>query len=548
MKVMGEFGKLAPNTVFISLLLGAFAGILYVGLIPILLSSLEDTFGVANISSLNKYSLWGLEIANKNFAFAFFTLCVLILLMRTTSQVLLSRVSVKLTTEIRKRIYGAIINTSIDILEKIGPSRIITCMTSDVARIVSGANTTPAILINSVTIIGMLGYILIVNSEVFYFVMLALLIGIVTYQFPMIIARKYYGKVRTSMDDLQESLRGIVYGAKELKLNKAKLDAYLSKELLAIEKNIREDNLRASSISTSAMNYGDMLSFFVVGSLTFIFSNYYQVSNGELIAIIMIMLYISGPVSAILFSIPLLLQAGIAYRKMNNLIAEMTDEKCSLNLSTVNDWDEVTFKNVTYSYGKSNGFKVGPVDLTIKKGEILFIVGGNGSGKSTFSKLITQHYFPESGEIYFGKTKIDRENINSYRQCISSIYSDYYLFKTVHGFDGCNEKLDSKVQDLISDLDLSGKVKFKAGKFSTLDLSDGQRRRLALLVSFIEDKELYLFDEWAADQDPAFRDIYYTKILPELKAKGKIVIAISHDDRYFHVADKIVKFDSGVMV
>jgi len=70
---------------------------------------------------------------------------------------------------------------------------------------------------------------------------------------------------------------------------------------------------------------------------------------------------------------------------------------------------------------------------------------------------------------------------------------------------------------------------------------------LALLVSLVEDKELYLFDEWAADQDPEFRDVFYNKLLPELKSRGKLVIVISHDDRYFHKADQIVKLEQGAV-
>ena len=547
MKVMNEFGKFAPNAVFISMFLGAIAGICYVGLIPLILISLENNAELQYQSeNLNLY--FGVEVVNDKIALTFFILCFIILAMRTISQLILSRVSVRLTTEIRKRLYYRIVNCSVDSLEKTGPSKIINAMTMDVNRIVAGARVAPPVLISLVTVVGMLFYIWMVNSEVFYFVIICLIIGVVTYQIPMIFGGRYYDRARKSMDELQESFRAIVLGAKELKLNRKKRDSFIENDLLSVESKIKSDNLKANTIVTAAMNYGDMLGFFVIGCLAFIFVNYHQVSSDELVAIIMIVLYISGPVSQVLFSIPLLIEANISYRKMNLLFYELPDEGYSQDDGNVPDWREVTFKNVCYTYQNSDGFQVGPIDLKVKKGEITFIVGGNGSGKSTFSKIVTQHFFPKVGEIYFDNVKIDEGNINRYRQCIASIYSDYYLFDSIHGADIGRKELNRKVNELLVDLELADKVSYVGGRFSTIKLSDGQRRRLALLVAFIEDKELYLFDEWAADQDSVFREVYYHKILPELKARGKAVVAISHDDRYFHIADQLVKFEAGLRV
>lgn len=547
MKVMSEFGKYAPNAVFFSLLLGSLAGICYIGLIPLVLLSMEQVPGLQYQIGVADAFL-GINVSNGKIAFVFFLLCVGILIMRTASQIILARVSVQLTSEIRKRIYYKIFNASIDVLEKVGSSKIITSLTTDVALIVAGANAAPPILINTVTIIGMLFYIWLINSSVFYFVIMALFFGIITYQVPMLISSKFYSKTRVSTEELQESFRAIVYGAKEFKLNNAKRNDFIDNKLLAIEAEIKSNKIKADTIAATTANYGDMISFFLIGCLSFVFLNYYQVSASELIAIIMIMLYMVGPVSSILFSIPVLIQANISYGKMDALFSSLVDEECNLYPAITASWTELSLKNVSYSYDKVDGFSIGPINLTIKKGEITFIVGGNGSGKSTFSKIITLHYHPKSGDVFFDKIKIDKNNINGYRQSISSIYSDYYLFTSLYGIAGDKADLKVKVDALLVDLGLAEKVTFNNECFSTVKLSDGQRRRLALLVAFIEDKELYLFDEWAADQDPVFRDVYYTKILPELKERGKAVVAISHDERYFHVADKIIKFEEGMQI
>jgi putative pyoverdin transport system ATP-binding/permease protein len=157
---------------------------------------------------------------------------------------------------------------------------------------------------------------------------------------------------------------------------------------------------------------------------------------------------------------------------------------------------------------------------------------------------------PTQGEVSFDGTSITLENINSFRQQVACIYSDYYLFKQLHSKVDSSTKFDLLVQVdfYLEVLQLKGKVELRDGYFTTLHLSDGQRRRLALLVAFLDNKSLYIFDEWAADQDPEFKKIFYYDILPNLKAQGKSIVAISHDDRYFDVADQVLIMESGRLI
>jgi putative ATP-binding cassette transporter len=151
-----------------------------------------------------------------------------------------------------------------------------------------------------------------------------------------------------------------------------------------------------------------------------------------------------------------------------------------------------------------------------------------------------------TGEIYFGDLKIDHEWLNSGRQYISAILSDYYLFDRLLGsLTEVDEKL---VNRYLTKLEIQRKVTVTDGKFSTLALSDGQKKRLALVVAFLEDRDIYLFDEWAADQDPVFKEVFYYNIVPELKARNKAVVVITHDDRYFHVADQVLFMEEGKLI
>jgi putative ATP-binding cassette transporter len=238
-------------------------------------------------------------------------------------------------------------------------------------------------------------------------------------------------------------------------------------------------------------------------------------------------------------------RARISLRKVNSIIQSIPDERCGEPRS-IPPWDAIRVRNLCYQHRSSNdepSFQLGPIDLEIRKGEVTFIVGGNGSGKSTFCKLLTLHYAAGSGDIHFGSHRLSTENLASYRQQICAIYSDYYLFDRLL----CDEQPQERerIAQYLTLLRLQDKLSIEGRKFSTTSLSDGQRKRLALLAALLEDKALYVFDEWAADQDPAFKEIFYRHIVHELKARDKAVVVISHDDRYFNEADRLVFMEQG---
>jgi putative ATP-binding cassette transporter len=202
----------------------------------------------------------------------------------------------------------------------------------------------------------------------------------------------------------------------------------------------------------------------------------------------------------------------------------------------------------TYAYRdeRERRFMLGPIDLRFQPGEVVFLTGGNGSGKTTLAKLLSGLYHPISGELRWNGAKIIDNDLDDYRQHISAVFSEPHVFETLLGIDGAN--LDDRAAQYLDEFQLRETVAVKNGKFSTVNLSRGQRKRLALLTAFLENREVYLFDEWAADQDPTFKEIFYRHILADLKARRKAVIVISHDDHYYSLGDRIIKLDFGRIV
>ncbi|MEL6554762.1 MAG: cyclic peptide export ABC transporter, partial [Cyanobacteria bacterium J06621_11] len=275
-----------------------------------------------------------------------------------------------------------------------------------------------------------------------------------------------------------------------------------------------------------------------------------------------------GPMESLVNKLPFLSKASIALQKIETLGLSLNRLRSDISVAPNLPASKVELhlRGVTHTYridvnnvrgnrkaspkeghkalaNEEHTFTLGPVDLSVCSGELIFIVGGNGSGKSTLAKLLSGLYYPQSGQIWLNGEQVGDHNQAWYRQHFSAVFSDFYLFDRLLGFEHIAS--NSSALDYLKKLRLDHKVKIQHGKFSTTALSQGQRKRLALLGAFLENRPIYLFDEWAADQDPSFKRIFYTQILSDLKASGKIIFVISHDDRYFHLADRLIKLDYG---
>ncbi len=551
MSLLSEFSSTAPNRVFIAVLLGALAGMSYAVLIPLVFGALQtpppgleyETRGVAKVLDI--------EVSSPRLAGVFFAACLLILLARIISQTTLTRVSMELTTAMRMRLYARILGTPYQVIEAIGPARLTVAVLEDVRRIVAGAQTLPDLMIGSVTVLGMLGLLLFLDADVFVFVLEALVLAILTYQIPMLLADRRLRRARQIYDELSRAIRGLIHGIKELKLSGTKRATYLDAVLRTQESEFQRSQQQATSIMAAVNSYGDMLGFIVIGVLAFCFVNYRSISHEELIVIIMSLLYLSGPIALITNALPALMAARVSFANIERLFGELPEpDKGAAACSGADaSWDRIELSQVCYRHradAHRDGFQIGPIDMEIRKGEVVFIAGGNGSGKSTLGKIIALLYAPSSGSIRFGGERVQEAGADRYRSGISAIFSDFHLFDRLLG------EVDSRqlvnVRRHIEDFGLSSQVSIEAGCFSTVELSDGQKKRLALAAAFADDSQLYLFDEWAADQDPEFKQRFYTQVLPGLKALGKAVVVISHDERYFDVADRIFFMEHGRIV
>lgn len=552
-RLFGLLTSTSPNKVFFSIVLGALGGVAYSLLVPLILLSLRPSLGRFMQPEFNtSYWLFGIfEVSQPIQALVFFFVCLLILFCRGLSGTLMLQVGIDATVRLRKKMYHRISKLQIQKLEQIGPSRLLTAINKDIGDIAVGAATIPSILVAATTFFGMLGFLLYLKLEIFFFVLGIIAFGFLTYQIPIMFGNKYMMRGRNSFDGIQEGIRGLIYGAKELKLNQQKQKAFLSEELYKAEDEFSISTKAGRTFLVFGQTYSNMISFLTIGAVAYVMANYFTLDRDDLLGSVMILLYIMGPITVLVGSMSALVMAKVAARKLNLLFGEMAIEADSKEDSDYIDfYQTLKLENTEYAYpalkNEDGGFHLGPINLTFNRGEITYLVGGNGSGKTSLAKLLSLHYIPEKGSIYFDDIAVTGENRDACRQSISAIYSDFYLFTKLFGLS--DEELDIRATEKLKQLGLEEKVTIKDGQFSSTALSDGQKKRLALLVTYLEDRSIYVFDEWAADQDPEFKEIFYNDILPNLKKRNKMIIVITHDDRYFHLADRLVRMEAGRVI
>ncbi|NER34969.1 MAG: cyclic peptide export ABC transporter [Oscillatoria sp. SIO1A7] len=473
----------------------------------------------------------------------------LALLSSISSQIMLIRLSQKAIFDMQMHLSRQILASEFRHLEELGASKLLATLTSDVQSVASSVFAIPFLCIDAAIIGGCLVYLLSLSSTVFLIVFTFLIIAVVSIQLLIKKAWQFFGKAREQQDQLLGHFRGITEGMKELKLHSQRRQSFLSEDLEGTATSLRYNRVNSMTILAAANSVSQLWFFGAIGLLIFGISQAIAMSPSLLSSYILTITFIMAPLESVMRQLPLLSRAGIALKKIDNLglsLASARENSSAVLPQLRASWQSLDIKGVTHTYRgekEDSHFSLKDIELTFKPGELVFIVGGNGSGKSTLAKIITGLYIPEVGEIYLDGERINNENREWYRQHFAVVFSDFYLFERLLGLDKGN--LDVQARKYLQELQLDSKVTVENGKLSTTNLSQGQRKRLALLTAYLEDRPIYLFDEWASDQDPTFREIFYTELLPQLKNRGKTLLVISHDDRYFYMADRIIKLEYG---
>ncbi len=451
---------------------------------------------------------------------------------------------------IRLRIFEKVIHSDLAVVERIGHANIYSAAAKETQTISQTVN---------VLVMGAQSAVLLAFSTIYlaFLSLPALVIGaLFTSLVFMVMFRKnsqILANLRSGMTEeagVFAILGSALSGFKEVKMNSARaaglFEDFRERSAGAVSGKIAIRSMMADSATLS-----QALVFFLVGAMVFTVPALFPSAAPSVIKTATAVLFMIGPLQGLVNAVPLYNMANAAAANIEEIEAALGAQASPPPASAVRPFagfSRLSIEGLRFRYAETKDgkpFEVGPIDLELAAGETVFLTGGNGSGKTTLMQLIVGLHRPLSGRIRVDGRIVDEVSLQAYRNLFAVVFSDGHLFQRLYGL---GEPDPATIDRWLGRLEIGDKTGVVDGAFSTLDLSAGQRKRIALLVALLEDRPIVVLDEWAADQDPAFRRKFYRELLGELKLIGKTVIAITHDDRYFDSADRHLRMDQGRLV
>ncbi len=456
--------------------------------------------------------------------------------------------------KLRVRLMDMIRRSELLEMEKIGRSRIVAAVTSDTAVLTQASNVL-CFTIQGAVLIFFVGLYVAYLSLVAFLLTFVIITGAATifhYKNKRLSAQKAESAAWERR--LFERLIDFLDGFKEVRLNRSRSDD-LFDDALAVSKTAANIKIRTQAETFKMIVSTQMAMYILLGAVVFVAPNLSDSLGGASIAkATTALLFVVGACFGLVQSIPVLLNANTAASRIARLeetLEATLGPSASLTAVAPKRFERIEMRNIVFRYldkFSDTAFRIGPIDFSLKAGELVFITGGNGSGKSTFLRVLSGLYPPDSGEVTLDGRPIDNASRDEYRGLMSAIFFDYHLFQRLYGVPDADP---GEIARLLAKFRLTDKTSLSDGEFSTLDLSGGQRRRLALIVSMLEKRPIMILDEWTAEQDPEFRRKFYDELLPEMMQAGATVVVITHDDRYLdelHLPARRIRMDEGRIV
>jgi len=517
------------------LLAGIISGLSSAALVALINSTLSNTLD----AKLLPWLFVGLSIAVLSSGFL--------------SNYLLNRLSAQIVCDLRIQISRLILAAPYPYLQKLGKPALLAHLTEDISVIANASQLLPLVCINFAVVAGCMTYLSWLSWHLALVLAGVIVFGVLSSSLFREWPKKAVLKAREEYDVLNSDFRALTEGVRELKLHRQRSEAFMAQSLAASAEAYRRYSFRGAVAYLLVNQWAQLLYFLVIGVILYVFPVWQVIDQKVIGGYTLVFLFMMSPLSILTTSLPVFSRAKVSLQKVRQLGEQLKNQAMQADApdkrEVCTNFSGLSLQGVTHSFHRekeNRNFTLGPIDLDFKSGELVFLVGGNGSGKTTLAMLLIGLYTPEQGDIRWNGEVVDDGNKEDYLQNFSVIFSDFYLFDELYGFD--NEKNHVLIADYLQRLHLHHKVRVENGRFSSVNLSQGQRKRLALLVAYLEDRPFYVFDEWAADQDPEFKHLFYTELLPALKARGKTVLVISHDDRYFYLADRCIKLEEGQIV
>lgn len=472
---------------------------------------------------------------------------------QVASQLMLARFSQDTTMDLSLTLCDKLLKAPFRRTEVHGHSNILVTLSDDVSMLAWSIQCLPQLAMHAAVVAGCGVYLAWLSWPTFLLVVGATLASSWGYQWLHSKAFSTIYSSREARAQLFKHFRALTEGIKELLMHRGRRDEFLEQELRRAAEFYRRSSIQASKQYAYAEAWSQLAFYSMIGVILFVFPHVTSLPTESLVGYVIVLLYMMSPIWGIIGILPTIERGQVAYDNIVRLGVSLDESIRRVEFPKSSELSQrpiVELREVLFTYAEDSkretSFSLGPITFDLQPGELVFVIGGNGSGKSTFVKVLTGLYAPQQGELSLAGQKITEANREWYREHYSVVFSDFYLFDKLLGLD--QARVRRWADSYLTRLKINHKVAVDNNEFSTTDLSQGQRKRLALVTAYLEDRAIYVFDEWAADQDPEYKEIFYRELLPDLRARGKSVVVITHDDRYFHLGDQVLKLEDGKVV
>lgn len=518
----------------------------------IALNLLNALVGVLTIAYTNQALLSGKSLSWQSLA-VFLGLIFALLATTFISQFALTKLGHQFVLELRQKIVKQILDSDISQTQAIGSAKLLASLSTDIQAITTAFVRLPE-LIQGVILCGGAGlYLGFLSLPLLLIVAVWIMLTIVVSGKLVNHVYAYLEKIRHTNDQLYQDYQAVIDGQAELKLHRPRAKC-LYQSFANHTETFRNDIVKADTFHLSAVNWSNIMMFASIGIVLVLSQLWSLASLPVAITFGVTLLFLKIPLLSAVGAYPTLQSAQVALDKIQSLGLAQYQADFAVNLGKFYDWQQLHFEQIGYTYPNNQyaqKFALSPLNYTLQRGEVVFLIGSNGSGKTTFAKLITGIYLPTQGQLFVEmangeKMAIDDSQLSDYRQLFSAIFSDFHLFDTLMNDKG-EKPDDDLVNAWLAKLQISHKTQIINHQIQDTQLSQGQKKRLAMLLAVADSKPIMLLDEWAADQDPSFRRYFYHELIPMLKSMGKTLFVISHDDNYFEAADRLLMMKNGIL-
>ncbi len=511
------------------------------------LTLLSGALGIGTLSYINHYLLRDHQI-NTGGIGLFIVLIAVYFTVSSVAQVLLAKLGQQFIFTTQTQFVKRIMDSHDAQIQLVGKPKILASLGSDIRSLSFAFTRLPELVQGALFTLACSLYLIYLSPKLF--LVTAVLMAAMIWGTNAVVRRHYgsFRDMRHAEDDIQRHYQTALDGHKELKLNRFRAERFYQEEFIPQAEKRRNAHIHADAYHAIAMNWGNSMMLAAVGVIFYLSMQHGWASLSDAATITMTVLFMRTPLTAAIGAFPAMLQSQVGLQALQNLGLDDYRSDFHGTFRLPENWQTIRLEQITYAYPVQGGqhFSLQPIDLTIKRGETVFLIGSNGSGKSTLSMVLAGLYTPTSGKIWVDDIEITDDNRDAYRQLFASVFTDFHVFEQI--MDGAGlDVADEHINQWLAHLHLSEKVKIEQKRILNTKLSQGQRKRLGLLIAALEQRSMMILDEWAADQDPQFRRVFYEQLLPLLKQQGYTLFAISHDDKYFHHAERIISMKHGVL-